>query len=314
MAYSGVAAPRKIFIGDIHGQHDKLAALLAELHTRRLMDNSTLIFIGDLIDNHPGEAINHLAVLAQVKQLVDSGQGICLMGNHEFNAVGWAMRHPETGQPLRAHSEHNRRQHQAFLQQLAEGSPEHMGWIDWFRTLPLFMDFGDIRAVHACWDANAIESLRPWLDHHNRLKPAYWAHAFDKHHALFHLLERVLKGPEIRLPAGYSFVDKTGTERRNIRARWWCQDAVTYRQAAQVQPAMVNNIPDLPLAQPAGTPPDVPVVIGHYTLHGTPQLLSDSVICVDYNAAKAGHPLVAWIYDSNHPAMTAQGFISAGGG
>ena len=35
------------------------------------------------------------------------------MGNHEFNAVGWALRHQKTGQPLR-HTENNRKQHPGF--------------------------------------------------------------------------------------------------------------------------------------------------------------------------------------------------------
>ena len=31
--------------------------------------------------------------------------------------------------------------------------------IQWFRTLPLWLDLGDLKVVHACWDKEAIESI-----------------------------------------------------------------------------------------------------------------------------------------------------------
>ncbi|HHG8772336.1 TPA: metallophosphoesterase [Raoultella planticola] len=313
MPHMGQPEKRKIFIGDIHGQSGKLAALLGHLRSQEIGVRSTLIFVGDLIDNRQGAEINHLSVLEQVRAEVVSGRAICLMGNHEFNAIGWAMRHPESRQPLRPHSANNRRQHQAFLDDVGEGSRQHALWIDWFRSLPLFVDYGDIRAVHACWDEEAIAHLRPWLDEQNRLKPESWVHAFDKQHPLFRLIETILKGPELQLPAGFSFEDKTGVERRHIRVRWWLNEAKTYRQIAQVQPEMVSRIPDLPLEQSYPTVAGIPVVIGHYTLSGEPQLLSDSVVCVDYNAAKGQHPLRAWIYDSDAASVVKGRFVSLAG-
>ncbi|SUQ57291.1 diadenosine tetraphosphatase [Raoultella terrigena] len=310
MPASGQTKSRKIFIGDIHGQYGKLSALLAHLRSREERDRSLLIFVGDLIDNQPGSHIDHPSVLEQVRGEVAAGRAICLMGNHEFNAVGWLMRHPQTAQPLRPHTANNRRQHQAFLNDVTEDSAQHLLWVEWFKTLPLFVDFGDIRAVHACWDERAIARLRPWLDEENRLKPESWVHAFDKQHVLFHLLETILKGPELALPAGYSFEDKTRIERRHIRIRWWLNEATTYRQIAQVQPEMVSSIPDIALEKSAYVLPEVPVVVGHYTLSGEPAALSERVVCVDYNAAKASHPLRAWIYDAGETEVTNGRFVS----
>ncbi len=306
MPHSQRLTSKKIFIGDIHGQSGKLDALMSHIDSQ---DDAMMIFLGDLIDNQPGTHIDHLAVLNHVKARVDAGRAICLMGNHEFNAVGWAMRHQKTGLPLRPHTANNDRQHQAFLEDVTENSPQHAAWIDWFKTLPLFIDFGDIRAIHACWDEAALVQLRPWLDDQNRLKPESWQYAFDKQHELYGLLETVLKGPEITLPEGYSFLDKTGIERRNIRVRWWLDDATTWRQLAQVQPDVVECIPDIPLARSYPALTGAPVVVGHYTLAGEPAVLSQSVICVDYNAAKAEHPLVAWQYDSATGDVMAGQFI-----
>jgi hypothetical protein len=64
------------FIGDVHGWHDRLVELLADL-------TGPLLFLGDLIDRGPESA----AVVATVKELVDAGRARCLLGNHEFALV-----------------------------------------------------------------------------------------------------------------------------------------------------------------------------------------------------------------------------------
>lgn len=286
-----------VFIGDIHGQHRKLARLLTVLKAR--VPQAFYLFIGDLIDNKASPDLSQLAVLEQVKALVDAGRARCLMGNHELNAIGWTLRDPHSGAALRPHTANNAKQHGAFLAEVGEGSAEHMKWVDWFKTLPLFADFGDVRAVHACWDARAIAALRPYLTADNVLKSARWPQAFDPESVPGAALETLLKGPELRLPEGFSFTDKTGHRRQHIRVRWWRSDAVNYRQLAQVPPAAEESIPELPLAAELRFPaPPGPVVIGHYTLHGAPQRLAENVICVDYNAAKGDFPLVSWCWQA----------------
>ena len=42
-------------------------------------------------------------------------------------------------------------EHQAFLAEVA-GKPLHTEIIEWFKTLPLWLDMGGIRVVHACWN------------------------------------------------------------------------------------------------------------------------------------------------------------------
>jgi hypothetical protein len=46
------------------------------------------VFLGDIIDRGPRirEAL-HI-----VHDMVEAGQALCIMGNHEFNALGWARR------------------------------------------------------------------------------------------------------------------------------------------------------------------------------------------------------------------------------
>ncbi|WP_429102206.1 metallophosphoesterase [Aeromonas rivipollensis] len=305
------------FIGDLHGQHDKLQALLKHVdfipgdeYFAEDFAKTKLVFLGDLIDNGSDQGANQLSTLKAVKQLCEAGHAWCVMGNHEFNAVGWALRHPETGHPLRAHSDNNLRQHQKFLDEVEEGSNCHQQWIEWFKSLPLFYDFGHIRAIHACWHEESLSKLLPYLNNDNSLKAEHWFDAFDKQHELYQLCETLLKGPELALPSGYSFTDKTGVIRDRIRVKWWLDNATTYRQIAQVQPEMIKQIPELPL--PEALHPqqcEIPVVVGHYTLAGLPAPLSDKVICVDYNAAKAGNNLVMykWWFDEDEASFAYLG-------
>ena len=108
-------------IGDIHGCADKLEALLSRLgylkqggvwkHADRIA-----VFLGDYIDRGP----EILETLKIVRDMREAGAAVALMGNHEFNAVCWNTPDPaHPGQHLRPHTEKNRLQHEASLDQLA---------------------------------------------------------------------------------------------------------------------------------------------------------------------------------------------------
>jgi hypothetical protein len=133
-----------------------------------------------------------------------------VMGNHEFNAIGWAAQKKEGGF-LRSHSAKNANQHAKFLGQLGKNSPRHKDAIGWFRTLPVWLDL-----------------------------PGLYRHGSVAHSAV----EILLKGPEERLPAGIHFADKDGHRREEVRLRWWDQDATTFRKAALGMEGREDEIPD----------------------------------------------------------------------
>jgi hypothetical protein len=82
-------------IGDVHGCALTLEHLLDRLgyhkhagvwrHPSRMA-----VFVGDIIDRGPRirEAL-HI-----VHDMVEAGQALCIMGNHEFNALGWSTPAP----------------------------------------------------------------------------------------------------------------------------------------------------------------------------------------------------------------------------
>lgn len=87
-------------------------------------------------------------------------------------------------------------------------------------------------------------------------------------------------------------------ERRRARVRWWDNAAETYRQAAMLTDGERKALPQQPIPEHVriGYDGAKPLFIGHYWLSGTPQLLSDTVACLDYSIAKGGR-LVAYRWD-----------------
>ena len=51
----------------------------------------------------------------------------------------------------------------AFLLAVGEASPIRREWTEWFLSLPLWLDLGNLRIVHACWDATSITSAEKAL-------------------------------------------------------------------------------------------------------------------------------------------------------
>lgn len=258
-------------IGDVHGQHDKLVGLLRTLGYQETMrawrhPDRTAIFVGDFIDRGPQQ----VATVKLVRAMVDTGAAKAILGNHEFNAIGWATRDPEhPGKKLRRHEQPgNRRQHAAFLAEV-EGSPLHAEIVAWFKTLPLWLDLGDVRIVHACWSDAAIDRLRPHLGYGGALTDGLITSANRKGHWAYAAVATLCKGPEASLPPGKSFVDGDGKKRTTARVRWWEQSNAT---AA------------------------APVFFGHYNLKARPGPAGPRHGCVDYSAGEGG-ALVAYRWE-----------------
>lgn len=287
-------------IGDVHGQAEKLRRLLHKLGYREHSGawqhpHRTAIFVGDFVDRGP----HQLETINIVRRMVEGGHALAVMGNHEFNAIAWYLKDPvQEGEYLRPHSIKNRGQHAAFLAE-AEDKREHREAIDWFLTLPLWLELPELRVVHACWHPAYMADLAPALRPGNRLDEALVAAASRKGTPEYRAVEALLKGIEIPLPHGNSFRDKDGVERHDARVRWWDSAAVTYRQAALIPLGSDTHLTDeeIPNEAQVGYANDKPVFFGHYWLNGKPELQSPRVACVDYSAGKKDEPLVAYRFD-----------------
>ena len=91
--------------------------------------------------------------------MIEDGHALAVMGNHELNALAYHTEDRDApGEYLRRRTPKNEKQHRATLEQLAP--QELRSYLEWFRTLPLWLDLDGLRAVHACWDERAMATDR----------------------------------------------------------------------------------------------------------------------------------------------------------
>jgi len=300
-------------IGDIHGYADPLVRLLDKLgyaeqdgvwrHPTR-----EVIFLGDFIDRGPHQR----EVIDVVRPMIDSGAALAVMGNHEFNALAFHTPHPDTGEPLRPWSKKNRDQHDAFITAYAGRGDEMRETLDWFRTLPLWLDLGALRVIHACWDPHLLSEVRAEVDGQHLTdellvagsEPGTWQHE---------AIDSLLKGKEIDLPEGKSMRDKGGNQRHRIRVRWWDSHATTYREAHFGPESAETHIPDDPIQGDhlvEYSHDDPPCFVGHYWLEGEPAPLAPNIACLDYSVAKEGGKLVAYRWNDGDVELTKDKFVA----
>jgi len=316
-------------IGDVHGYADKLVGLLETMGYRAHADSyrhssRTAVFIGDLIDRKVkiGDS-DQRDVVRIVRSMVESGAARIVMGNHEFNAISWSTQFP--GKPKRYLRTHrgkrgikNKNQHHHFLDEVKEGSDEHLEIVAWFRTIPLWIDLGHVRFVHACWFEESMKVLRPHLTSDLCLTDEALVRGNRKCDDVHDAIENLLKGPEAKLDRQYHYLDKDGFKRKKGRVRWWDADAVTLRAAIDVGDHMKTRgggphpgLPDTPtnIAERFRYRDDVPVFFGHYWRTGAASVAGRSTVCVDYSAGRGG-PLVAYRWSGG--ALSNSDFVSYG--
>lgn len=125
---------RRIFIGDIHGHYDGLMSLLEAVSPG---ESDQVYFVGDLIDRGPKSC--------QVVEFVRNSKYACVMGNHEQLLLE-AFPNGETHMPTFQGWLYSGGQATLASYDNVDELFEH---IDWVKTLPFYLDLGDIWVVHA---------------------------------------------------------------------------------------------------------------------------------------------------------------------
>ncbi|MFQ3242093.1 MAG: hypothetical protein ACI9JZ_001785 [Lentimonas sp.] len=297
-------------IGDIHGHADELEALLIQLGYNEGSGHFShpngrkVIFLGDYIDRGP----KIRRTLQIVRGMIDAGEASGILGNHEVNALRYHTSDGNGGY-LRAHSGSKLKQHAATLSQIAEPSPDEWNdWLDWLSGLPLWLDLGPIRAVHASWNSKVKCQLKGIGKLSGETLKAYSI----KDTADYDAISTIINGPEARLPEPHSFKTPDGKERFEIRTKWW--EPLDGRSAKDIAyQGSVQNIPDVLLeSYPKITEigEDAPITFfGHYAvMEDQPGPILDNLACLDYGMAKGGL-LTAYRWDGE-AKLDASKFIS----
>lgn len=299
------------FIGDIHGYADELEALLQKLGYVKVEKGYShkdrkVLFVGGYIDRGP----KIRETLEIVKTMCDNGEALALLGNHEYNALCFFMKDAE-GNHLRKHSPKNVDQISETIKQFEGREEEWKNYLEWFKTLPLYLETANFRAVHACWDDKSIKYLRNVLPN-DKLTDERIVESAVKGSPLFEAIDIVLKGKELPLPGGLTFLDKGGEARAHYRIRWWENPANLSPYELSIHPiAGLKDLGQAPVILDDGDyylADEKPVFFGHYWLDGErPELFRNNICCLDYSVANDGK-LAAYRYNGEDE-LQEEGFV-----
>lgn len=302
-------------IGDIHGQHDKLVTILNGLGYEPRDEFSgwthpegrKVIFLGDYIDRGPKVR----EVLWEVRGMVEAGDALAIMGNHEFNGVLYQMPDGRGGW-LRARWGKNKENHAVTLAAFDGRDDEWADWIEWMKKLPMFLDLGDLRAVHASWDARGIE----WMRGQDLTSEDFLRASVVKGSPAHEAVENVLKGPELDLPEGTFYFDKENVPRKRIRARWWDLPDGPTPVGLLAMPEPIEVEDEVPAHEIRRLPnygfDEPPVFFGHYWLppDRLKAPLAPNLASLDYSAGLGNAPLVAYRWDGEQILSEHKFFIA----
>ena len=166
-------------------------------------------------------------------------------------------------------------------------------------TIPMWLDLGGLRVVHACWSPNHLAHLESVAGPGNTLTERIVIDGTTKGTPTYDAIETVLKGPEVDLDGAW-YEDKDGHQRHHARLRWWDSTATTLKDAALIPSGTklfdaddreIEPLPDRKLrddeVQPYTDP--VPVLFGHYWWRKeSAEPINPLATCLDYSVAKNG--------------------------
>lgn len=291
-------------IGDVHGCMMTLVKLLEQLGYRKRNGvyqhaSRKAVFIGDIVDRGPRIRES----LHIVRDMVEHGAAYIVMGNHEYNALGYCTRaRPGSAHTyLREHNERHERLIRETLDQFEAYPSEWNDFLDWFYQIPIFLELEDFRAVHACWDQHLITQFKDRFG--GNLIDEDFLHASTvKDSFAGQVMDRLLRGTDMRLPNAEFIVGTDGFTRHFFRTKFWNDDPQVYQDIVfQPDPlpghiaehSLTDEEKEQLLSYDADQPP---VFVGHYWMSGPPRPIQPNIACLDYSAVKYGK-LVAYQMD-----------------
>ncbi len=254
------------------------------------------LFIGDYINRGPA----NFEVVDIVRKMVEADKAYALMGNHEYNAVAYHKRHPETGEPLRPHNKKNIDRHKTFLDEMERGPQKAHDALNWFMTLPMALKIDHGHFVHACWEHDLITKTKELVGPEMKMTEEFLIESVVKQSTPWEIIETVLKGPEIELDHyGVNRYDEEGKLWNTVRIAWWptkskALDKVILN-ARRLPECSHINLDDRDLVNSNVSPEHV-CFFGHYWMTGEPELMTSNIACVDYSIAR-GEKLVCYRWD-----------------
>ena len=131
------------FISDIHGNHEALQSVLAEIDR---IGVDKIYCAGDVVGYYP--QINECCSELRRRQI------LCVMGNHDWYMAGGGF------------CPRSRSVNDCLVYQRHVIAPEHL---EWLRSFPMQLDLGEVRMVHGGWSDPIDEYLKPSAEYFKHL-------------------------------------------------------------------------------------------------------------------------------------------------
>ncbi len=289
-------------IGDIHGCADLLIQLLLQMGYQEKAGVFShpcrkVVFLGDLIDRGP--TIRRVVTIA--KRMVEEGHGVAIIGNHEYNALVYDSFHCG-GVISDARVNKLRGLLDASLAQYQDYQKEWAETLAWFRSLPLYLEFDAFRVVHACWDQNKIDEFSSLSETQCLEDEVFFAQSVIAGTQAHGVVERLLRGTDLKLPCGLSITASDGVVRTRFRTKFWTRDPQNYSDVVFQPDRLPQEVEHNSLSVEEKKhlvyyqEDEKPLFVGHYWRQGKPRLIRSNIACLDYGAVKQGK-LVAYRFD-----------------
>ena len=286
-------------IGDVHGHADQLKGLLKKLGYK-LKDGfyahptKKAVFVGDIINRGPKirETLN------LVRQMVEGGAAHAILGNHEMYAILYYLRDNE-GKYYKKRIPKYQLQIYQTLDEFASFKGELKSHLKWLRTLPMFLDFGEIRITHACWDDDNIELIKSNVTGPKLTKTILREIALNETKFSQGFWE-TCKGIDFLIPKNLLVFDDEGRPHRSFRMKWWLTpEGKTFKDISlesrfELPAYTIPN--EIIQARKPYSKDDPMVFFGHYCLKECCGILADNLCCVDSCVTRTGK-LVAYRWE-----------------
>jgi len=278
-------------IGDVHGHADELRSLLTKMGYS-LKDecyshpSRKAVFVGDFINRGP--KIRETIIL--IRRMVEKGSAYAILGNHEMYAVLYYLRDIE-GKYYRKRIPKYQLLINQTLEEFILYKDEFKGHLRWMRSLPMFLDFGKIRVVHAYWDNENIQSLRETITEPKLSKTVLREIALNETKFSRSFWE-TCKGIDFQMPKDLLVFDEEGRPHRSFRIKWWEDtEGKTFKDYSLESrfelPAY--TIPTELVEKRIPYPENDPIVFfGHYCLKQCCGILTNNLCCVDSCVTRTG--------------------------
>jgi hypothetical protein len=274
------------FIGDVHGNAKKLLQLIDKLGYVRNdsvwmhHENRQIIILGDFI-NVGKESKNVLSILYE---LWEKNIACVLVGNHEYFL---ALNFLKNGKSVFEKNSKIFFDYESLFNEFNSDYSELIKYIEWFTSLPLYLETEKFRAVHAYWNNDHISLIK----NNNSLKEIILASKQKsiKKEEVKSTVNETLNGKLI-----YHYNSWLFKKPQKFRIKWWNElynkdlsDNIIVHKKTNLKSKKIT-----PKLLPGFKPyqnNEKPVFIGHYWFQTLPFLLKNNVCCLDFGAAKGGY-------------------------